>query len=81
MPAASRETALHKRPCVSFVQMSMCTWDHWPEEAKRFFRTEAPQEIRRIMQRRAPGTGRTNEELTRFRDKGLLELLKYHQLI
>lgn len=38
MPAASRETALHKRPCVSFVQMSMCTWDHWPEEAKRFFR-------------------------------------------
>ncbi len=61
--------------------MSMCTWDHWPEEAKRFFRTEAPQEIRRIMQRRAPGTGRTNEELTRFRDKGLLELLKYHQLI
>lgn len=60
---------------------SMCTWDHWPDEARTFFSTDAPQEIRRIMQRRAPGTGRTNEELTRFRDKGLLELLKYHQLI
>lgn len=60
---------------------SLCTWDHWPEDVKSFFENDAPAEINRIMEMRAPGTGRTNEELASFRDKGLLELLKYHQLI
>ena len=60
---------------------SLSTWDHWPEEAKRFFETTAPEEIARVMARRTPGTGRTTEELAAFRDKGLLKLLDYHQLI
>lgn len=60
---------------------SLCNWDHWPDEAKEFFKNGAPKEICQIMDQRVPGTGRTNDELVSFRDKGLLELLKYHQLI
>ena len=33
------------------------------------------------MSRREPGTGRDNAELQSFRDKGLLELLRYHKLL
>lgn len=60
---------------------SLSTWDHWPEKAREFFERAAPEEITQMMARRTPGTGRTNEELIQFRDKGLLELLKYHRLI
>ena len=36
-----------------------------------------PEEVDRMMQAR----GITNEDLMEFRDKGLLELLRYHQLL
>lgn len=59
----------------------LCTWDHWPEEIHERFSGEWPEEIQRAMSCRAPGTGRDNAELQVFRDKGLLELLRYHKLI
>ncbi len=59
----------------------LCSWDRWPEEVHKHFETDWPAEILDIMSRREPGTGRDNAELQAFRDKGLLELLRYHKLI
>jgi len=59
----------------------LSTWDHWPQEVHTHFETDWPAEIQKIMDRRPAGTGRDNRELAEFRDKGLLELLKYHKLI
>ena len=59
----------------------LCTWDHWPEEARKFFDEQSISEVKRIMSERKPGCGRDNQELCQFRDRGLLEILKFHELI
>lgn len=59
----------------------LCTWDHWPQEAREFFDTQCIDSVNRIMAEREPGTGRDNQELCHFRDEGLLQILKFHKLI
>lgn len=59
----------------------LATWDHWPEEARAFFRDKCQPGVDAMMVNRKPGQGRTNEELLKFRDEGLAQILKYHGLL
>lgn len=59
----------------------LCNWDHWPEEAREFFDNQCISSVTQIMSEREPGCGRDNQELCQFRDRGLLEILKFHKLI
>lgn len=59
------------------VMQTLCNWREYPPEAKAYMNGALPEEVDRMMQAR----GITNEDLMEFRDKGLLELLRYHQLL
>ena len=59
------------------VMETLCNWTEYPPEAGYYMVTGLPEEVDAIMKER----GWTNRELMEFRDKGLLELLKYHKLV
>ncbi len=58
------------------VMQTLCNWTEYPPEARAYMNGELPEEVDRLMQE----GGYTNRDLMEFRDKGLLELLKYHKL-
>lgn len=59
------------------VMETLCNWTEYPPEAGYFMVTGLAEQVDEIMKER----GWTNRELMEFRDKGLLELLKYHDLV
>ena len=59
------------------VMETLCNWTEYPPETGYYMVTGLPEEVDAIMKER----GWTNRELMEFRDKGLLELLKYHKLV
>ncbi len=59
---------------------SYCNWDHWPQPALDFFES-SQEEIDKMLADRDEVHGRDNKGLEEFRDKGLLGLLKIHEMI
>lgn len=59
------------------VMQTLCNWTEYPPEVGYYMVTGLPDEVEKIMADR----GWTNADLAEFRDKGLLELLKYHNLL
>jgi carnitine 3-dehydrogenase len=53
--------------------VDMADWKKWPEG----WLAKAQQGVNEEMANRPPETGRTNEEITRWRDDGLIELLRF----
>lgn len=51
----------------------MADWKRWPED----WLAKAQEGVNQEMANRSPDTGRTNEEIVRWRDDGLIELLKF----
>jgi carnitine 3-dehydrogenase len=51
----------------------MADWKKWPEG----WLAKAQEGVNQEMTNRSPDTGRTNEEIVRWRDDGLIELLKF----
>jgi 3-hydroxyacyl-CoA dehydrogenase len=51
----------------------MATWKKWPPGWYEM----AQEGVNRQMANRSPGQGRTNEEIARWRDDGLIEILKF----
>ena len=56
---------------------SLCRWVKYPVQATYYMQTQLSDEVEQMMADR----NWTNTELAEFRDKGLLELLKYHGLV
>lgn len=59
------------------VMQTLCNWTEYPPEAGYYMVTGLPEEVDHMME----DHNWTNKTLMEFRDKGLLELLKYHQLL
>lgn len=59
------------------VMETLCNWTSYPPEVGYYMVTGLSDEVERIMADR----NWTNKDLMEFRDKGLLQLLKYHELL
>jgi len=59
------------------VMQTLCNWTEYPPEVGRYMITGLSDEVEQMMADR----NWTNKDLMEFRDKGLLELLKYHDLL
>lgn len=57
-----------------------CNWEHWPEEARMFFKN-SQKEMDILLSKRDHYHGKTNDELTEFRDHGLVKILQAQQMI
>jgi 3-hydroxyacyl-CoA dehydrogenase len=65
----------HINPSVEIWLADMAKWDKFPKDWPDVSQAGIDVE----MANRAPEFGRTNEEITEFRDRGLFELLKLHK--
>ena len=65
----------HIGPTTQVWLEDMAKWTVTPEG----YVDTAEKGLHEEMANRAPGTGRTHEELEQFRDKGLVDLLKFHK--
>lgn len=57
-----------------------CNWQHWPEEAQEFFK-ESQGQMDKLLAKRDHFHGRNNDELTEFRDQGLVKILQAQRMI
>lgn len=64
----------HVGPSIESWWEDMATWTKWPENHLEKIQNGVYEE----MKNRKPGQGQTDEELAKFRDEGLVMLLKYH---
>lgn len=56
---------------------TLCNWTAYPAEVNEFMVNDIPEQVDKIMETKKW----TNTDLAEFRDQGLLELLKYHDLL
>lgn len=56
---------------------TLCNWTSYPPEVGKFMVNDIPEQVDKIMESK----NWTNADLAEFRDQGLLELLKYHDLL
>lgn len=64
----------HVGPSIESWWEDMAKWTKWPENHLEKIQNGVDEE----MKNRKPGQGQTDEELAKFRDEGLVMLLKYH---
>lgn len=64
----------HIGPSIETWWDDMADWKRWPEG----YGARVQKGVDAEMANRTPEHGRTNEDITTFRDKGLVMLLKYH---
>lgn len=56
---------------------TLCNWTNYSPEVKEFMVNDIPEQVDKIMADKKW----TNADLAEFRDRGLVELLKYHDLL
>ena len=59
---------------------SFADWKKWPAEAREFM-DHSQEEMNKLLANRDEFHGRDNAGLTRFRDQGLVKILKAHKLL
>ncbi len=60
---------------------TFCNWDKWPDEVLEYFENEAQPEMNKMLEKRDVYHGKDNPGLEAFRDKGLLDILRFHGMI